>query len=49
MVMLGYENTLKVTVEDILHHTKAVGRGTRKQLIVDRCRFFPIISVAVGN
>ena len=27
MVMLGYENTLPVTMEDMLHHTKAVSRG----------------------
>lgn len=34
MVMLGYENTLQVTVEDVLHHTKAVARGTREALVV---------------
>lgn len=34
MVMLGYENTLEVTVEDVLHHTKAVARGTKNALIV---------------
>lgn len=34
MVMLGYENTLQVTVEDILHHTKAVARGTKEALVV---------------
>jgi 3-methyl-2-oxobutanoate hydroxymethyltransferase len=28
MVVLGYENTLPVTMEDMLHHCKAVARGT---------------------
>jgi 3-methyl-2-oxobutanoate hydroxymethyltransferase len=34
MVMLGYENTLPVTMEDMLHHTKAVSRGTKNALVV---------------
>ena len=34
MVMLGYDNTLQVTVEDVLHHTKAVARGTKEALLV---------------
>jgi 3-methyl-2-oxobutanoate hydroxymethyltransferase len=29
MVVLGYENTLAVTMEDMIHHCKAVARGTR--------------------
>jgi 3-methyl-2-oxobutanoate hydroxymethyltransferase len=29
MVVLGYENTLPVTMEDMLHHCKAVSRGAR--------------------
>ncbi len=29
MVVLGYENTLSVTMEDMLHHCKAVARGSR--------------------
>ena len=29
MVVLGYENTLSVTMDDMLHHCKAVARGTR--------------------
>src|SRR5437762_1814966 len=33
-VMLGYENTLPVTVEEILHHAKAVRRGVRRALLV---------------
>jgi 3-methyl-2-oxobutanoate hydroxymethyltransferase len=34
MVVLGYENTLPVTLEEILHHTRAVKRGVKSALIV---------------
>lgn len=34
MVMLGYEDTLSVTMEDIIHHTKAVARGAKNALVV---------------
>jgi 3-methyl-2-oxobutanoate hydroxymethyltransferase len=34
MVVLGYESTLPVTVEEMLHHTRAVRRGTRHALLV---------------
>ncbi len=34
MVVLGYESTIPVTIEEMLHHTKAVVRGTSKALIV---------------
>jgi 3-methyl-2-oxobutanoate hydroxymethyltransferase len=34
MVVLGYESTIPVTMEDMLHHTKAVVRGTLKALVV---------------
>ena len=34
MVVLGYDSTIPVTMEDMLHHVKAVARGTRKALIV---------------
>ena len=33
-VVLGYENTLPVTMEDMLHHTKAVTRAAQKALII---------------
>ena len=33
-VVLGYETTLSVTMEDILHHSKAVIRGTQKIHVV---------------
>ncbi len=34
MVMLGYEDTLSVTMEDMLHHTRAVTRGAKNALVV---------------
>lgn len=34
MVVLGYENTIPVTLDDILHHTRAVVRGAQRALIV---------------
>jgi 3-methyl-2-oxobutanoate hydroxymethyltransferase len=33
-VMLGYESTIPVTMEEMIHHTKAVVRGTKKALII---------------
>jgi len=34
MVVLGHETTLPVTVEEMLHHTRAVRQGTRRALVV---------------
>ena len=34
MVVLGHENTLAVTMEEMLHHTRAVRRGVRRALLV---------------
>jgi 3-methyl-2-oxobutanoate hydroxymethyltransferase len=34
MVVLGYDSTLPVSVEEMLHHTRAVRRGTRRALVV---------------
>jgi 3-methyl-2-oxobutanoate hydroxymethyltransferase len=34
MVVLGYDNTLPVTLDDMLHHTRAVVRGTARALVV---------------
>ena len=34
MVVLGYDTTLPVTMDDMLHHVKAVVRGTERALIV---------------
>jgi 3-methyl-2-oxobutanoate hydroxymethyltransferase len=34
MTMLGYENTLSVTMDEMLHHTRAVRRGVKHALLV---------------
>lgn len=34
MVMLGYPNTLPVTMDEMLHHTKAVSRGANNALVI---------------
>jgi 3-methyl-2-oxobutanoate hydroxymethyltransferase len=34
MAVLGYENTLPVTIEEMLHHTRAVRRAVRRALLV---------------
>ena len=34
MVMLGYDTTLPVTLDDIIRHTQAVVRGTKQALVV---------------
>ena len=45
MVVLGYENTLPVKVEDILYHTKAVKRGNLYSLLIAD---MPFMSYQVG-
>ena len=52
MVVLGYENTLPVTMEDMLHHCKAVARGARGALLVGDMPFMSFqvsVSEAVRN
>jgi 3-methyl-2-oxobutanoate hydroxymethyltransferase len=34
MVVLGYENTLPITVEEMLHHTRAVRRAVKRALLI---------------
>ncbi|QSZ26894.1 3-methyl-2-oxobutanoate hydroxymethyltransferase [Aceticella autotrophica] len=34
MVVLGYESTLPVTMDDMVHHTKAVTRGVKRSFVM---------------
>src|ERR1044071_2071131 len=34
MVVLGYDTTLPVTIDEMLHHTRAVRRGAHRALVV---------------
>jgi 3-methyl-2-oxobutanoate hydroxymethyltransferase len=34
MVVLGYESTIRVTMDEMLHHIKAVARGTQKAMVI---------------
>lgn len=52
MVVLGYDDTLAVTMEDMLHHSAAVSRGTEKAFIVADMPFMSYhesVSQAVAN
>jgi 3-methyl-2-oxobutanoate hydroxymethyltransferase len=47
--VLGYENTLPVTMEEMLHHTRAVTRGAREALVVGDMPFLSYqVSVEEG-
>ena len=50
-VVLGYDTTVRVSMEEMLHHTKAVVRGTRRALIVGDMPFLSYASAedAVAN
>jgi 3-methyl-2-oxobutanoate hydroxymethyltransferase len=52
MVVLGYDNTLPVTMADMLHHCRAVARGARCALLIGDLPFMSYqvsIEQAVGN
>ncbi|WP_413537417.1 3-methyl-2-oxobutanoate hydroxymethyltransferase [Enterococcus malodoratus] len=52
MVMLGYEDTLSVTMEDMIHHSRAVTRGAKEAFVVTDMPFMSYhvsISDAVYN
>ena len=51
-VMLGYENTLAVTVDDMIHHGRAVCRGAQQAFVVIDMPFMsyqPSVEEAVRN
>ena len=47
-VLLGYESTVRVTMAEMLHHTKAVVRGTRQALVIGDMPFLSYASVDEG-
>jgi 3-methyl-2-oxobutanoate hydroxymethyltransferase len=40
MVVLGYENTVPVTMDEMIHHTKAVTRAVKRALVVSDMPYF---------
>jgi 3-methyl-2-oxobutanoate hydroxymethyltransferase len=52
MVVLGYENTLPVTMEEMLHHCRAVARGAKSALLIGDMPFMSYqvsVAEAVSN
>jgi 3-methyl-2-oxobutanoate hydroxymethyltransferase len=40
MVVLGYQNTIPVTMDQMIHHTKAVTRAVRRSLVIGDMPYF---------
>ena len=48
MVVLGYENTLPVTMEDMIHHCRAVSRGATYALLIGDMPFMSY-QISIGD
>ena len=48
MVVLGYESTIPVTMAEMLHHTKAVVRGTKQAMVIGDMPFMTY-HISVGE
>jgi 3-methyl-2-oxobutanoate hydroxymethyltransferase len=47
-VLLGYDSTIRVTMTEMLHHTKAVVRGTQRALVIGDMPFLSYASIDEG-
>jgi 3-methyl-2-oxobutanoate hydroxymethyltransferase len=48
VVMLGYDTTVPVTLDDMVHHTKAVSRGTERAMVIADMPFLTY-QVSIGE
>ncbi len=47
-VLLGYDSTIRVTMAEMLHHTKAVVRGSQRALVIGDMPFLSYASIDEG-